>query len=248
MGRRSRPPGDRGRSAIDAVTEIADFMPEWPPNRINASDDGWRSYSSQDSVLIQTDGVTRCAVSSSSTIFVSVFGPVFTFVFVLVCWFWIDPFRERIAFMTLGLFCGTATFGMIYALMRHHKERGDYIVVDGVHDRIELPRHDRVFDAADVRCLQLLTGRDKNDEVINNSDLNLLVAEGDDIVRYHLIGNPNKEHAKAVATAMHTPLIEQSVPRGWYRSSDRQDNEMHGGTGGLFSCLRASRLPVPRDF
>lgn len=189
-----------------------------------------RSHSSPDSVLIQDGSVTRCTVSNSATIFVLLFGPSFTIFFLVVCWFGIDDIRERVAFMTLGLFCGTATFGLIYALMKHHQDRGDYIVVDSAHDRVELPRHQRVFDVVDVQCLQLLTGRDKNDEVINNSDLNLLVDEGGDIVRYHLMGNPNREHARMIAKAMQTTLIEQNVPSGWYRSSDRQNHDMHGRT------------------
>jgi hypothetical protein len=71
--------------------------------------------------------------------------------------------------------------------------------------------------------LQLLTGRDKNADVSNHSDLNLLVDEDGVIVRYHLMGNPLQEHARVIAQAMNTKLFEQNVPSGWYRSSDRQN-------------------------
>lgn len=202
------------------MNDTTDYTPEWPPNWKNASDDGLRSYSSHDSVLIQADGVTRCAVGTFAAKFTGIFGPTFTLFFLVVCWFAIDEFRERVAFMLLGLFCGTATFGLIYAIMKHHQDQGDYIVVDSVCERVELPRKKRVFNTTDVRCLQLLTGRDRNDEVVNNSDLNLLVDEGGEIIRYHLMANPNKEHAKLIAQAMRTSLIEQIVPPGWYRSSD----------------------------
>lgn len=204
------------------MTDPADYIPEWPPNWTNAPDHGLRSYSSPDSVLIESEGITRCAVNPSATTFISIFAPVFMVFFWIVCWFGISDHRERIALLTFGTFCGIATFGLIYALMKHHRDRGDYVVVDRANQRVELPRHHRVFSFENIRCLQLVTGRDKNDEVVNNSDLNLLVEEDGVVVRYHLMGNPNKEHARRISRAMNTRLIEQSVPSGWYRSSDRQ--------------------------
>src|SRR6056297_950593 len=222
--------GGRNRSAIDSVsvTATADYIPEWPPNWTNAPDDGLRSHSSPDSVLIQTDDIMRCAVSASATTFVLVFSPIFMVFFWIVCWFGIVDHRERIAFMTFGTFCGIATFGLIYAIMKHHRDRGDYVVVDRSNRRVDLPRYDRTFSLDDIRCLQLVTGRDKNDEVVNNSDLNLLVDEDGVIVRYHLMGNPLKEHAKRISQAMDTNLYEQNVPSGWYRSSDRQSKAVNG--------------------
>jgi hypothetical protein len=203
-------------------------MPEWPPNWSNAPGDDLRSYSSTDSVLIQTGDVTKCAVSSSATTFVIIFSPIFMVFFWIVCWFGIVDHRERIAFMTFGTFCGIATFGLIYALMKHHRGRGDYVVVDHLNQRVDLPRHNRIFSFESILCLQLVTGRDKNDEVVNNSDLNLLVDEDGVVVRYHVMGNPNKAHANVISQAMNTRLIEQSVPSGWYRSSDRQNHVFDG--------------------
>lgn len=205
------------------MTDTADYIPEWPPNWTNAPDDGWRSYSSPDSVLIQTDEVTRCTVSTSATTFVSIFSPIFMVFFWIVCWFGIVDHRERLAFMTFGTFCGIATFGLIYAIMKHHRDRGDYVAVDHSNQRVDLPRYGRAFDFENIRGLQLVTGRDKNDEVSNNSDLNLLVDEDGVIVRYHLMGNPQKEHPRIISQAMNTKLFEQNVPSGWYRSSDRQN-------------------------
>ena len=212
------------RSPIDSVSVnvTSDYIPEWPPNWTNAPDNGFRSHSSPDSVLVQTDDVLRCAVSTAATTFVSVFSPIFMVFFWIVCWYGIVEPRERIAFMTFGTFCGISTFGIIYAIMRHHRNRGDYVVVDHSNRRVILPRHNRTFCLDDIQCLQMLTGRDKNDEVVNNSDLNLLVDEDGVIVRYHLMGNPLKEHARIISQAMNTKLYEQNVPPGWFRSSDRQ--------------------------
>lgn len=202
------------------MINTAEYIPEWPPNWTNAPDYGLRSYSSPDSVLVETEGILRCAVSTSATTFVSIFSPIFMVFFWIVCWLGIGDHRDRIAFMTLGTFCGIATFGLIYGIMKHHRDRGDYVVVDLSNRRVDLPRHGRTFSFEDIRCLQLVSGRDKNDEVVNNSDLNLLVAEDGVIVRYHLMGNPLNEHARMIAQAMSTMLFEEHVPSGWYRSSD----------------------------
>lgn len=210
------------------MTDTAEYIPEWPPNWINAPGDDLRSYSSPDSVLIQTDDVVRCSVSTSATTFVSIFSPVFMVFFWVVCWFGIVDLRERAAFMALGTFCGITAFGLIYALMKYHRDRGDYIVVDLSNRRVNLPRHGRTFSLDDIRCLQLLTGRDKDDEFINQTDLNLLVYENGAIVRYHLMGNPLQEHARVIAEAIGTPLFAQNVPPGWYRSSDRQSQMLDG--------------------
>lgn len=130
--------------------------------------------------------------------------------------------------MMFGAFCGLATIGLVYALLKHHRDRGDYVVVDLSNRRVDLSRHGRTFSLGDMRCLQLVTGRDKNGEVVNNSDLYLLVNETGVIVRYHLMGNPLKEHARMISQAMNTPFFEQSVPSGWYRSSDRQNRAVNG--------------------
>lgn len=151
------------------------------------------------------------------------FGPAFILVFLAITWVGIDDFRERATFMTFGTICGTVTFGLIYTLLRLHQQRGDYIVIDDENDRVELPRHGRSFSRNQVNCLQLLTGNDQKAESSNDSDLNLIVSDGPDLVRYHLIGNPNKKQATELAEAMRKPLIEQIVPDEWNRSSDRND-------------------------
>lgn len=207
------------------MTDTKAFRPEWPPNWTNAHDNGLRSYSSHDSVLIQDGDVLRCAVDESASKFVSIFGPVFVVFLVSTCWLGTDDFRQRVAFTTFALFCGCVCFGLLYGMMKHHQAQGDYVVVDHTNERIELPRHNRVFRTTDVQCLQLLSGRDIDCESITHSDLNLLVDESGVIVRYQLIGNPNREHARAIAKAMQTPLIEQAVPAGWYRSSDSPSHE-----------------------
>ncbi|WP_206036403.1 hypothetical protein [Crateriforma spongiae] len=154
-----------------------------------------------------------------------IFSPIFMVFFVLVCWFGIDDFRGRVAFTLFGTFCGICTFGLIYALLKYHRDRGDYIIIDANACRAILPRHDCQFALTDVQCLQLLTGRDKNDEVVNNSDLNLMVDVNGEIMRYHVMGNPSRDHAQAIAKEISIPLIEQYVPDGWFRSSDRNSSD-----------------------
>lgn len=205
------------------MSETSEFTPEWPPNWVNVSGEEMRSYSSPDSILIHDDGILRCAVSNSASTFVSVFGPMFMVFIVSVCWLGIDDFRERVAFVTLGIFCGGAALGLVFALMKHHENRGDYCIVDSLNRQVRLPRYNREFCFEDIQCLQILTGRDKNDDVINNSDLNLLVDDAGEVIRFHLMGNPNRSHAGAIGQEMETCLVEQHVPSGWYRSSDRQN-------------------------
>lgn len=62
----------------------------WPPNWVNAADDGMRSYSGPDSVLVQTDQLTRCDVSRHATTLVLWFAPTFMVFFMVVCWVMID--------------------------------------------------------------------------------------------------------------------------------------------------------------
>lgn len=88
-------PAFRWYTASDPMTDTAVYIPEWPPNWINAPGDDLRSYSSPDSVLIQTDDVVRCAVSTSATTFVSIFSPVFMVFFWVVCWFGIVDLRAK---------------------------------------------------------------------------------------------------------------------------------------------------------
>ena len=205
------------------MSDTVDFKPEWPPNWSNAADQVVRSYSAPDSVLVQQDGLLRCMISNASMKFWAALGPLVTSLFLLGCWFGIEDFTERISFMAFGFLCCLVTVGIVYTLMRVHHAKGDYLVVDLVNGNVELPRHGREFGLAEVKCLQILAGRDGDFDAHNYSDLNLFVTEGDDIVRFHLMGNPNKEHAEELSRAMQVPLFDDKVPQGWMRSSERRD-------------------------
>ena len=98
---------------------------------------------------------------------------------------------------------------------------GDYVVADRKEQVATLPRHKRSFDYDQLIALQWLAGKYRNSEVCNDFDLNLLVADGDDIVRYHIMGRPETNCAAAIAEHLGVPLIRTYCPTGWYLSSDR---------------------------
>lgn len=206
----------------DPKTASVKFVPIWPPNWINAKDDSFRSYSARDSRIDREDEVLRCKVDSQHSSLVGWFGPIFIIFFVVLCWFAIEDFRHRVAFMLLGATCGTFAFGVIFGLLKHHESRGDYVVVDMRRNLIELPRHGKCFKSDQVLCLQLIQGRNLHEEQMNRSDLNLMVRVGDSVVRYHLIGNPDPQHALEIAKAADTQIYTQATPDGWFRTSDQE--------------------------
>lgn len=207
------------------MTENAEFFPDWPPNWVNAKGNSFRSYSPPDSVLIQSDEIVTCVISDSATKSLMYFFPIFMILFWISIWFVVGDQQERLYIMAFGTLCSISGFGLIYLLMKKHKDLGDYIVVDCANRCVELPRYNRKFDFHEIQCLQLLTGRNKQEQDQGNSDLNLLVEEQEGIVRYHVMGNPPKEHVDIISQAMETKLYKQFTPNGWYRSSDSQDTQ-----------------------
>jgi len=197
-----------------------DIASRWPPEWINARDDGFRVYFGNDAT-IQVDGdLLTCKCTRQST------GVVYFFVFfmpclIASCWFGIEDVRERVAFTFFGMFAGGAAFALIFAMMRSHETRGDYIVADRKEQVATLPRHDRSFDYDQLVALQRLAGKKRYSEVCNDVDLNLLVAEGDDVVRYHIMRRPETDCATAIAEHLGVPLVRTYCPTGWYLSSDR---------------------------
>lgn len=222
------PPTEPGRSAVRTVNDTTEYVPTWPPNWTNAPSDGWRLYWLYgDAVLTQTKDILKCSVSSSAITFLFRFSPICMVFHWIIIWFVTPVQSDRILFVIFHAFCAVAGFGLIYAFLKHHRDLGDYVVVGLSDRRVNLPRHHRTFDLEDIRGLQLLFGRDVSEDDVTNSELYLLVDEGGVITRYHVMGNPLKEHARLVARSMNTELFVQTVPSGWYRSSDRQNHAVN---------------------
>jgi len=150
-----------------------------------------------DAVLsIEADNL-RLAVRSARR-FIAVFGAVFIPAFGLVAWFTIDEPGRRLLFSVGGVVIGLLTFGLIYALFWHHDNLGDYLLIDRKARMLRLPRLGAEFPLDQVFGLQTIRGRSRSSAEVE-TDLNLLVAEGNELVRYHICGSPPAGLAEQIA-------------------------------------------------
>lgn len=213
------------------MSQPSDWKPEFPPNWIDYPDYGMRADAGgdndplRDSELVREGDVLRWRVRSRHSLFVAIFGSCFLVWALTVIWLFLHDEPDRNVYLAIFGFIGTVVICLIHTLFRYHETRGDYITVDRANGVVQLPRHSQTVSLQDVCCLQLLRGRTWDDRSEVGTDLNLMVQEGDQHRRYHLVWHPEEHRALKVAEALGVPLIHQECPPGWYRSSDSRSKE-----------------------
>lgn len=214
-----RHPGDGRRQAGGAAGDGTPPPPPWWRNSPSVTGD--RSYGGGDDVLRIDGEVLRVTVrprSKGVAVFACVFVPTFTAVACYV----IPETPIRVAAGFLAPFAGIFTFGIIYAVMRHHEGLGDYLVIDRAAGVVGLPRLKAEFPLARVVGLQLIRGRSKGwnrNEL--HTDFNLLVdEEPGGLTRYHVMGAPGRRTVEQVVAFSGLPLAD--IDLGWrgYRDAD----------------------------
>ena len=185
---------------------------------------GMRVYGGDERLHIEGD-VLRLSVQRA-TRFVLWFGALFIPAFTAIGWIFVDDPTFRVIFGLLGPFAGIFTFGLIYALLRHHEQLGDYIVIDRGAGIVRLPRLKVEVPLAQVLHFQLIRGRSKSNNDVD-TDLNLLVRHADDgaggeplPLRYHIMGQPRRRTLEQLAAF--TGLTVEELDLGWrgYRDAD----------------------------
>lgn len=191
-----------------------------PPAWRNAPDPvGFRSYGGCDAVLRIEGEQLRLEVRSAKK-FVVAFGVLFIPAFALTAWFAIPDWNTKVFFAVGGAAVGLFTFGLVYWLMDYHERLGDYLVIDRQTHIVLLPRCKARFPLDQVFGLQMIRGRSQASADVE-TDLNLLVAEGQELVRYHVLGSPTRGLVEQVAEFAGFRVEE--VDLGWngYRDQDR---------------------------
>jgi hypothetical protein len=197
------------------VDPFSVYRPSW---RNTASVSGFRWYTGGAAILTVEGEVLRLRVRWPR-LFIVVFAGLFLPAFAAIAWFMIPDPALRWLFTIGGTFVGALTFCFIYALQSYHQGLGDYLVVDGTTKTVRLPRVKKEFCFSHVAGFQWIRGRTKsfvNVEV----DLNLLVSESGDVVRYHVMGNPSRRMIEQVLCFSGLSLEEIDLGRRGFRDAD----------------------------
>lgn len=214
----SRASSQAGRDA-----RLIDVTSTWKPTWINAADGNQlRSYGTRDAKLEIGNDTLQVTIQRGTSRFVLVFAVMFLPIFGALIFYFVPNQQERIAFVCLSIFCGLATFTVIYALMRYHENLGDYLEVNRSLKTIRLPRQNLEFPFSQVVGFQWICGPTKNDGTINNVDLNLLIRESDVTMRYHIMGNPPRKMVEEIVRFSGIGLDEINV--GWRGDRNRDAN------------------------
>ena len=180
----------------------------------------FRSYGSGGATLHIDGMVLRVSVRSirkGLAIFACFFLPVFA----AASWLMISEPTMRVAFTVAGPIVGMFGFAMIYGLERYHERLGDYLVIDQAAETVSLPREKKEFTYAQIISFQWIRGGTRYDwgaEV----DLNLLVSEAGEVVRYHVLGNPSRRMIEHVLRFSGLSLQEIRLPWRGCRDFDKE--------------------------
>jgi hypothetical protein len=214
--------GDRPLATDDQLGELwrrveppSVELPFW---RNTPSVSGFRFYSGGDAVL-QIDGDTLRLGIRWPRHFVVIFACLFLPTFAAIAWFMIPENGPRLFFTIGGPIAGAITFAIIYALGDYHERLGEYLVIDQAAKTIRLPRVKKEFPFSEV-AFQWIRGRTRQYMDVE-VDLNLLVSESGEVLRYHVIGNPSRRIIEQVICFSGLPLVE--IDLGWrgFRDTDR---------------------------
>lgn len=152
--------------------------------------------------------------------FVLVFGILFVPTFVAIAWLAIPDLPTRLFFTIFGAIVGVGIHAFIYGLLAYHESLGDYLVVDLDQQTLELPRAKVTFPLDQVFGFQLISGRSKASADIE-TDLNLLVAGNETLLRYHILGSPMRKMVEQLASCTGLRLDEINLGSGGFRDADR---------------------------
>jgi hypothetical protein len=193
-------------------------LPFW---RNTPSVSGFRSYSGGDA-LLQIDGDTLRLGIRWPRRFVVVFACLFLPTFAAIAWFMIPENGPRLFFTIGGPIAGAITFALIYALGDYHERLGEYLVIDRATKTIRLPRVKKEFPFSEV-AFQWIRGRTRQSlDFEVEVDLNLLVSESGEVLRYHVMGNPPRRVIEQVICFSGLPLEE--IDLGWRGDRDAERN------------------------
>ena len=201
------------RALWQRVEELPDPLP-WrnAPNQTS-----FRSYSHDAKLEIEEDRL-RIAVHSARR-FVTAFGSFFIPAFSLIAWFAIPDVPTRLLFSIGGFIVGIFMFALIYGMLAHHENLGDYLVIDRAAETITLPQSKVEFALDQVYAFQWISGRTESIPE-EETDLNLLVADEDGLLRYHILGSPQRAMIEEVVRFSGIKLQEISPTTGVYRDAD----------------------------
>ncbi len=185
---------------------------------------GFRSYSGGDAVLRTEGDVLKMSVRSFRP-FLVVFACLFLPAFAVAAWFMISEPGLRLALTIGGPIVGAITFAMVYALLSYHEGLGKYLIIDRAAKIVSLPRLKKEFSFAQVVGFQWIRGRTRQYADVE-VDLNLLVSEFGEVVRYHVMGNPSRRMVEQVLCFSGLSLEE--IDLGW--RGDRDTDKATAGT------------------
>jgi hypothetical protein len=194
-------------------------LPFW---RNTSSVSGFRSYGGGDAVLQINGDLLRLTIRWPRR-FVVAFVCLFLPTFAAIAWFMIPENGPRLFFTIDGPFAGAITFAMIYALGDYHERLGEYLVIDRASNTIRLPRVKKEFPFSGA-AFQWIRGRTRQFMDVE-VDLNLLVSESGEVLRYHVMGNPSRRMIEQVICFSGLPLEE--IDLGWRGFRDA-DTDTHG--------------------
>lgn len=190
------------------------------PLWVNAPDPiGFRSYGGSDAMMRIEAERLRLSVRSAKW-FVVVFGCIFLPCFEVAVWFGVPNWNSKVFFLFLGPIAGGMAFGLIYGLLSFHERLGDYLIIDLATRSLHLPRCKVQFPLDQIFALQMITGRSSNSSDVQ-TDLNILVATDDGLVRFHIMGSPSRKQVEQLVEFAGLRVEEVRLGRKGFRDSDR---------------------------
>ncbi len=121
-----------------------------------------------------------------------------------------------------GPFAGLFGFALIFWMQSHHEGLGDFLFINRATKTIELPRSKKQFPFEQVVRFQWIRGRTKHDHE-TEVDLNLLVQDSGEIIRYHVMGNPSRRLVEQVLSFSGFGIEELDLGRRGHRDADVAD-------------------------
>lgn len=108
---------------------------------------------------------------------------------------------------------------LIFSMLNHHEGLGDFLVIHRATKTIALPRSKKQFAFEQVVRFQWIRGRTKHNREID-VDLNLLVRDSGEIIRYHVMGNPSRRLVEQVISFSGFGIEELDLGRRGHRDAD----------------------------
>ncbi|HKB05606.1 MAG TPA: hypothetical protein VKD90_25505 [Gemmataceae bacterium] len=204
------------QQSADLWRRVDASPPTW---RDSPSVRGYRSYSGGDALPRVEGDVLRVSVRSFRP-FVVVFACLFLPTATILAWTMITEPWARWLFGIGGPIVGILTFAITYGLLKYHERLGDYLVIDRAARTIALPRVKKEFSLSDVVGFQWVRGRSREDMDVE-VDLNLLVRESGEVLRYHVMGNPSRRLVEQWIGFVGIPLEEIDLGSGRFRDADK---------------------------